>query len=118
MHGFIERIKNDPISLQERMSFDGQPLPNDEVKRLNSQMIEITTPADKEGFGTGAGYKGPGAIIKSALPVQSVIALGDITGDVNLATLRVRLPADQEHLTRAIILVQEFCLRRSDGVGC
>ena len=101
MHDFIQDVRE--AGLLKDSDFVARPYSHDVVKKINDRMVEFETPANRNGFGTRT-------FTKSNQSVRGIVALGLPSNEVNLATIRVRLSAEQAPLVAAIIKIEESSL--------
>jgi len=107
MTGFIQHVREE--KLIEDKYFAIQAYPDDRTVQIAANLVEFTTPAGSEGFGT----EGFG---ESASPVSGLVAISDPQGEPALWVLRVRLEDMDAALTTAIIKLEEECLQH--GTSC
>ncbi len=92
---YIQRVIDEKMVPKEEFHFG--PYPDDVMTYKTAYMVEIETPADRDGFGTSEWLK------KSSDPVYTVATLLDPGEEPNLLTLKVRLPPELRYLKPAII---------------
>jgi hypothetical protein len=94
MHDFIQRVKGE--NLLQTGPFDPKPYPHDEIVQITPRMLEFSTPANQDGFGTEG-------FLKSDQRVKGLVALSEPLKEPTLSVLRVRLPATQSALSASLI---------------
>lgn len=104
---FVERIKGEDIVPAK--DFDVKPFPADRLRYLSERVVEFTTPANKNGFGTS------GMLRVSRFPIRGLVALNPEAEIDSLTELYVRLPAELSDLTQPILAWESLCLIREQG---
>jgi hypothetical protein len=120
---FIRKVRTGDADLRAA-HFVVKPYPDDIVTRVGDRIVEFTTPASHDGFGTsGAGLMlsgqpigSYGAFVISNQPVRGVVAVSADPVWPNLAEFDVRLGAKRASLATVLIELEEQCLK--DGGGC
>jgi len=102
---FIQQVREEGLLPAE--TFDPKPYPDDTVTRLAPRMVEFSTPAHKDGFGTEG-------FAKSNQPVTGIVALSPPEDELNMSVLRVRLSAKQSALSTALVQIAASCLAKSN----
>jgi hypothetical protein len=89
--------------IEPRKDFPFGPYPADKTNYKNARLLEFETPADKDGLGTSDRLR------KDSLPIQGMAKLKESVppGSPDFFLLTVRLPANQAHLSGAIIAQAE-----------
>jgi len=100
---FAERVMEEGIEPEDYIRFG--PFPKDKLTYRSKEIVEYQTPAQTEGLGTNSRLK------KNAIPISGVAILTGQTPD--LVFLAVRLSADQNDLTPAIIREVENAVEHS-----
>ena len=106
LRDFIQQVRAEMLLPEE--TFDPRPYPDDTVTRLTSRMVEFSTPAHKDGFGTEG-------FVKSGERVSGIVALSPPEDDLNMSVLRIRLPPKQSALSTALVQIGVSCLANSNG---
>jgi hypothetical protein len=94
-HTFIERIKAEDI--EPANDFDVKSYPTDQLNYLSDRVVEFTTPAGQDGFGT------TGTLRASALPIRGVVRLNLEAETDSLQEIVLRLPAGLSDMASPIL---------------
>jgi hypothetical protein len=86
---FVDGVKREPD-----VKIDFVSIAKDKLVRHSPTMVEFTTPANQDGLGID------GWVQKTALPISGLVIL---TSDMDLAMMRLRLPAEMGDLGKTII---------------
>jgi hypothetical protein len=89
--------------VEPKKNFPFAPYPADKTSYKNGRLLEFETPANKDGLGTSDRLR------KDSSPIQGMAKLEESAppGSPDFYLLTVRLPADQAHLSSAIIAEAE-----------
>ena len=117
LRAFIQKVRTGDADLPAA-HFVVKPYPNDIVTRVGNRMIEFTTPAFHEGFGTGGVYP---IFMVSDQAVRGIVAFSVKPPAAsptwpNLHEFEIRLPTKERSLATPLIQLEEQCLK--DRLGC
>jgi hypothetical protein len=89
--------------IEPKKDFPFGPYPADKTNYKNARLLEFETPANKDGLGTSDRLR------KDSTPIQGMAKLKESVppGSPDFYLLTVRLPANQAHLSSAIIAEAE-----------
>ena len=107
MREFIQGVRDE--HLVPDSTFEPTRFPKDTAKRIGERMVEFSTPAREEGFGT------EGLLAQSEEPIRGIVALNPPTEEAGISVLRLRLPVGREALSAAIVAIEAQCLERPQG---
>ncbi|PRC90581.1 hypothetical protein [Solimicrobium silvestre] len=105
MKEFIQYVKDEKLT---QSNIETKPYPQDVINKVSDRMVEFTTPANLDGFGTGM-------FAKSDQSIRGVAALSPESEGPNIIVLRMRLAKEQRSLTDPIIKIMESCIQKSTG---
>jgi hypothetical protein len=86
---------------QPASSFPSGPFPTDKLTYKSKEIVEFETPANSDGLGTESALK------KNADPIVGALVLSNLSGDVDLSRVTLRLPASLAQLSSAILQAVE-----------
>jgi hypothetical protein len=110
MRAFIQKVRTGDADLPAA-HFVVKPYPNDIVTRVGDRMVEFTTPASHQGFGTS-----DSSFMVSDRPIRGVVTVSADAEWPDLTEFEIRLPEKRAHLAKALIKLEEQCFKSS--VGC
>jgi hypothetical protein len=96
---FAQKIIKEGI--QPASSFPSGPFPADKLTYKSKEIVEFETPANTDGLGTESALK------KNADPIIGVLVLSNLSADVDLSRVTMRLPVNLASLSSAIIQAVE-----------
>ena len=104
---FIEGVRNEHLVPDSTLALP--PYARDSVTAVDSLVAEFTTPPRVSGLGT-AGFLGP-----SRDPVHGVVVIAPDPDEPDMSILRVRLGESMRQVEAAVLRLNKWCMRQSDG---
>ena len=117
LRAFIQKVRTGDADLPAA-HFVVKPYPDDIATQVGNRMIEFTTPAFHEGFGTSGAYP---IFMVSDQAVRGLVAFSVKPPAAsptwpNLQEYEIRLPKKERSLAMPLIQLEEQCLK--DRLGC
>ena len=117
LRAFIQKVRTGNAYLPAA-HFVVKPYLNDIVTQVGNRMIEFTTPAFHEGFGTSGVYP---IFMVSDQAVRRIVAFSVKPPAAspswpNVNEFEIRLPTKERSLATTLIQLEEQCLK--DRLGC
>lgn len=103
---YVKNVISEHLDSPDDYHYD--PFPTDKLTYKTHDLVEFTTPAHKDGLGTMSGLQ------FNDQPIHGLASL-DVSGDMSLTRLVIRLPAELENLTPTLIDFEKNEIRNSNA---